>query len=147
MHQRQQRQIRQKRWQQRALALALSWMCAGAYAAPGWAPENLRLMALAPADGRAVLQTPDHALHTVGVGETLPGTAAVVRKVLPAMLVLEVPGERDAGPQQIWMFRYAGAQTPPMRHFSRSAPPVLVQAPPRVMRVPALQSAIQAGNP
>lgn len=69
--------------------------------------EQLRVVALAPLEARAVVQSPDGALHVIGRGDALPGTSATVLQVLPDKLVVEeqTGGIPERGKQLAWLHK------------------------------------------
>ena len=102
--------------------------------------ERLRIMALAPYEERAVVQTPEGDLHVVQHGDLLPGTAARVLQILPDKLVVEEPtgSTPERGKHLTWIYK-----RPPLEGDSRvqrlrrdppDAVPVLNTAPPPFQR-------------
>lgn len=69
-------------------------------------PEELSVLALAPADGRAVVQKPDGSLLLMRVGDEIAAAGLTLRKVLPDRAVLEEKASRPgAARRRIWIFR------------------------------------------
>jgi hypothetical protein len=67
--------------------------------------EELGVLAVAPADGRAVVQMPDGALRLLAVGDEIPEGGLTLRKVLPDRAVLEEKAVRPgAARRRIWIF-------------------------------------------
>ena len=70
--------------------------------------EQLRVLALAPAAGEAVLRWPDGRLRVVRGGEALDGTDIRVLQVLPDRLVLEevlTSASQSARRQLVWLYK------------------------------------------
>jgi hypothetical protein len=68
---------------------------------------NISVIGLAPVDGNAVVKTTDNKMHVVKVGDTLPGTSAVVVQILPKKLVLEdlVGNGHGKSKQMVWLHK------------------------------------------
>src|SRR5688500_2952063 len=69
--------------------------------------ENLSVLALAPLEERAVVKSPDGALHVIRHGDPLPGTSAKVLQVLPDKLVVEKRNgsKSGSGTHQVWIYK------------------------------------------
>jgi hypothetical protein len=95
------------------LGLLLSLLAApvGSEAESSW--SRLRVIALAPLDGQAVVQLPRGTLHLVRQGEFIPGTDATVVQVLPDRLVVS---HHTAASGEAWAWIY---QAPAQGGFSR----------------------------
>jgi hypothetical protein len=68
--------------------------------------EDLTVMALGALDGRAVLKTPDGKLQVLKVGDTIPGTHAVLSQVLANKIVVQetiVGPDKAAKTQTVWI--------------------------------------------
>ena len=68
--------------------------------------EDLTVMALGALDGRAVLKTPDGKLQVLKVGDTIPGTHAVISQVLANKIVVTdtiVGPDKAAKTQTVWI--------------------------------------------
>ena len=69
---------------------------------------EVSLMALGPADGRAVVALPDGKMQVLKVGDTVPGSEAIVMQVLHDKLVveetIEKPGEAPVK-QMAWLYK------------------------------------------
>jgi len=86
----------------RALVLGTALIAAVASAAQ---LEELGVLAVAPADGRAVVQMPDGELRLLAVGDEIPEAGLTLRKVLPDRAVLEEKAARPgAARRRIWIF-------------------------------------------
>jgi hypothetical protein len=94
-------------------------------AAPGRAEpplEQVRVLALAPAEGRAVVQWPDNTMQVVQIGERFQGTVATLRQVLPDRLVVEEsPPHADLGGTAV-LWLYQAPQTGGPGRLSRFQP-------------------------
>lgn len=97
------------------------------FAAEATTLESLTVMALGPVDGRAVVKTADGKMQVLKIGDTLPGTKAVVTQVLIDKLVVEdtigKPGEAPVK-QTVWIYKpdKAGAKSRVQR-LDREGPP------------------------
>jgi len=62
-------------------------------------------MALGALDGRAVVKTADNKMHVLKLGDTLPGTKAVITQILGDKLVVEDAVDADgvARQQTVWI--------------------------------------------
>lgn len=70
--------------------------------------DSVTVMALGPVDGRAVVSVADGKMQVLKVGQTVPGTNAVVTQVLPDKLVVEetvVRPDEPAVKQTIWIYK------------------------------------------
>lgn len=81
--------------------------------ASGGQLEGLALLAVSPADGKGAIQLPTGELRVVKVGDTLPGTRAILREVLPDRLVLtesvfDDESEEPATKRRVWLFKARG---------------------------------------
>ncbi|WP_426212027.1 hypothetical protein [Massilia sp. TWP1-3-3] len=83
--------------------------------------EQIKLLALSQADGRAVFAMPDQQLVTVRVGDTVPRTRALLRQILPGKLILEEAGLAGAGSQMVWMHKGQGSAPARIERFGTSA--------------------------
>jgi hypothetical protein len=75
--------------------------------------DELALLAVSPTDGKGAIRMPTGELRVVNVGDTLPGTQAVVREVLPDRLVLtesvaDDASEEPAMTRRVWLFKARG---------------------------------------
>src|SRR5581483_4640793 len=71
--------------------------------------EALTVLALAPAEGRAVVRKADGDLQSLGVGDLLPGTAERVSAILPDRLVAQAAPSRGGIPaRRFWIYRQPG---------------------------------------
>lgn len=69
--------------------------------------ENVAVLALGPADGRVVVSQEEGGMEVLKVGDTLPGTNAVIVQVLHDKLVVEDTLEKEGEPpvkQIVWIF-------------------------------------------
>jgi hypothetical protein len=70
--------------------------------------ESITVMAVGPSDGRAVVTLPDGKMQVLKIGDTVPGTQAIVMQVLPDKLVVEETIEKsDNAPvkQMVWIYK------------------------------------------
>lgn len=81
--------------------------------------ENLKLLALGANDGRIVLLFPDKKMVALHVGETVPGTHAVLTSVLVDKAVFDEVTSPAQGKQTVWMWK--GGEGSPAR-LQRFAP-------------------------
>lgn len=98
--------------------------------APSAQLEDFSLLALGPNDGRAVLQFADKKLATLAIGDTVPGTRAVIAQVMVDKLVLEEVMPGVSGRQMVWMFKSGAGDKARVQRFSSFTAPTLVQQPP-----------------
>jgi hypothetical protein len=90
-----------------ALLAALPVVCSGAEAVK---LEDLSVMALGALDGRAVVKSPGGKLQVLKVGDTIPGTHAVVTQVLADKLIVEdaaIGADKSARKQTVWISKAA----------------------------------------
>lgn len=68
---------------------------------------NITVIGLAPVDGNAIVKTTDNNMHVVKVGDTVPGTSAVVTQILPKKLVLDdlVEDGHGKNKQRVWVHK------------------------------------------
>jgi hypothetical protein len=89
--------------------------------------EDLNVMALGPVDGRAVVKTADGKMQVLKIGDTLPGTKAVVTQVLTDKLVVEETIEKKDEPpvkQTVWIYKAAKAgEKSQVQRLDRQGPP------------------------
>lgn len=96
--------------------------------------EAVTVMALGPLDGRAVVKLPDGKMQVLGLGDTVPGTGAIVVQVLPDKLVVEEtiqqPGEPPVA-QTVWIYKpsTAGEKSRFQRLDRRGPPAVTIERP------------------
>jgi hypothetical protein len=70
--------------------------------------ESITVMAVGPSDGRAVVTLPDGKMQVLKVGDTVPGTQAIVIQVLPDKLVVEETIEKAGSApvkQMVWIYK------------------------------------------
>lgn len=69
---------------------------------------DVSVMALGPADGRAVVALSDGRMQVLKVGDTVPGSQAIVMQVLHDKLVVEETIEKAGEPpvkQMAWLYK------------------------------------------
>jgi len=73
--------------------------------------DSISIMALGALDGRAVVKTADNKMHVLKLGDTLPGTKAVITQILGDKLVVEDAVDADgvARQQTVWISKGTGA--------------------------------------
>jgi hypothetical protein len=104
--------------------------------------EDLTVMALGALDGRAVLKGPDGKLQVVKVGDTIPGTHAVVSQVLADKIALKdtiVGPNKAPKTQTVWISKptQPGGKSAVQRMDSEAPPAKVIQG--QVMQtLPAL---------
>lgn len=96
--------------------------------------ENLNVMALGPLDGRAVIKTADDKMHVLKLGDTIPGTQAVIQQVLNDRVVVEetVEGQGASAKKQIvWIYKptKAGEKSRIQRLDPQGPPKPVIQKP------------------
>lgn len=106
----------------------------------GWAAalEDLSVMALGPLDGRAVIKTADGKMQVIKIGDTVPGTAAVVTQVLTDKLVVEetVTQGGQAATQTVWISKPSKpGEKSTVQRLDRDGPPKPVLLKPSVREV------------
>ena len=69
--------------------------------------RDLKVVALAPADGRAVVRDGEGTLVVLAVGDALPEAPAAVARIVPGRLVLLL--DTEDGPREVWVEPVAGA--------------------------------------
>ncbi|MGE3540695.1 MAG: hypothetical protein AB7N91_25055 [Candidatus Tectimicrobiota bacterium] len=90
------------------------WGVLLALAGLSWSAEplaGLRVLALAPAAGQAVVRWPDGRLLLVRVGDVMGASGARLLQVLPDRLVLDEVHSEGAAlptPQQVWLYKAPG---------------------------------------
>lgn len=94
--------------------------------------EDLTVMALGALDGRAVLKGGDGKMLVVKVGDTIPGTKAVLAQVLADKIVVQdtvVGADKSAKTQTIWISKPSqpGGKSMVQRLESEAPPPRVVQ--------------------
>ena len=94
--------------------------------------EDLSVMALGALDGRAVLKGVDGKLQVVKVGDTIPGTHAVVSQVLADKIVVKdtiVGADKTPKTQTVWISKAtrAGGKSAVQRMDSEAPPPKIIQ--------------------
>jgi hypothetical protein len=94
--------------------------------------EDLTVMALGALDGRAVLKGGDGKMQVVKVGDTIPGTHAVVTQVLGDKIVVQDPvvgADKSAKTQTVWISKPSqpGGKSTVQRLDSEAPPPRIVQ--------------------
>jgi hypothetical protein len=94
--------------------------------------EDLTVMALGALDGRAVLKGADGKLQVVKVGDTIPGTHAVVSQVLADKIVVKdtvVGADKTPKPQTVWISKATqpGGKSAVQRMDSEAPPPKIIQ--------------------
>lgn len=88
--------------------------------------EDVTVMALGPVDGRAVVKTPDGKMQVLKLGDTVPGTQAVVTQVLTDKLVVEETLEKggQTSKQTVWISKPKKAgEKPQVQRLDREGPP------------------------
>mgnify|MGYP001558690571 CR=1 FL=1 len=102
-------------------------------ALPVWADtrlEDLNVMALGPVDGRAVVKTADGKMLVLKIGDSVPGTKAVVTQVLTDKLVVEETIEKKDEPpvkQTVWIYKATKAgEKSQVQRLDRQGPPKAV---------------------
>src|SRR6185436_1300115 len=109
--------------------------------------EDLAVLALDPAGGRAVLQLPDGSLRTVAPGEDLREARVRVRKILIDRIVVEemklVEDMKGAGKsrRQIWIFRARPGERSRVQVLDRERP-----APPPILKPQSMKPEEGSGN-
>ncbi len=92
--------------------------------------EDLNVMALGPVDGRAVVKTADGKMQVLKIGDSVPGTKAVVTQVLTDKLVVEETIEKKDEPpvkQTVWIYKAAKAgEKSQIQRLDRQGPPKAV---------------------
>lgn len=113
------------------LAMGLLALLTGAL--PVWADtrlEDLSVMALGPVDGRAVVKTADGKMQVLKIGDSVPGTKAVVTQVLTDKLVVEETIEKKDEPpvkQTVWIYKATKAgEKSQVQRLDRQGPPKAV---------------------
>lgn len=81
--------------------------------ASGGQLDELALLAVSPTDGKGAIRLSTGELRVVKVGDTIPGTQAVLRQVLPDRLVLieSVADDQSGEPaskRRVWLFKAKG---------------------------------------
>jgi hypothetical protein len=99
--------------------------------------ESLTVMALGSVDGRAVLKMGDGKMQVLKLGDTIPGTKAVVTQVLIDKLVVEETIDKEGGAsmtQTVWIFKpkKAGEKSTVQRLDREGPTPALTQKPVKV---------------
>jgi hypothetical protein len=94
--------------------------------------EDLTVMALGALDGRAVLKGPDGKLQVVKVGDTIPGTHAVVSQVLADKIALKdtiVGPDKAPKTQTVWISKptQPGGKSAVQRMDSEAPPAKVIQ--------------------
>lgn len=97
--------------------------------------DSIKLLALSATDGTAVLVFQTKKTTTVRVGETIPGTLAVVTQVLPDKIILDDARSATLGRQIIWMHKSNGASSSKIERFSSMAVPAFDQQPPKISKI------------
>lgn len=119
-------------------------------AAPALQLEQLKLLALAPLDGRAVLLLPTKQMLVLKVGDTVPGTRAVLTQVLADKLVFEEAPQGAAGKQLVWMHKSPANQAAKVERFSALPPAARNQQPQQqivISSTPIAAGAAGGGHP
>jgi hypothetical protein len=94
--------------------------------------EDLTVMALGGLDGRAVLKGPAGKLQVVKVGDTIPGTQAVVSQVLADKIVVKdtiAGADKMPKTQTVWISKptQPGGKSAVQRMDSEAPPPKIIQ--------------------
>jgi hypothetical protein len=101
--------------------------------------EDLTVMALGPLDGRAVVKTADGKMQVLKIGDTVPGTKAVVTQVLTDKLIVEDSIEAKGQPakkQTVWITKPTRAgEKSTVQRLDREGPPPAVTVKPSGMAV------------
>ena len=105
---------------------------AAASAAANVKLEDMTVMALGALDGRAVLKGPDGKLQVVKVGDTIPGTHAVVSQVLADKIVAKdtvVGTDKAPKTQTVWISKSTqpGGKSSVQRMDSEAPPARIIQ--------------------
>lgn len=89
--------------------------------------ESVSVIALGPLDGRAVVKTADGKMQVLKLGDTIPGTKAIVTQVLTDKLVVEETIERQGQApkvQTVWIMKPKKAgEKSTVQRLEREAPP------------------------
>lgn len=92
--------------------------------------EDLNVIALGPVDGRAVVKTTDGKMLVLKIGDSVPGTKAVVTQVLTDKLVVEETIEKKDEPpvkQTVWIYKATKAgEKSQIQRLDRQGPPQAV---------------------
>jgi hypothetical protein len=96
--------------------------------------DNLSVMALGAVDGRAVVKMPDGKMQVLKVGDTIPGTQAVISQVLNDKLVVEdtvTTKDKPTTKQVVWIQKAKAGEKSAVQRFESegaSAPgtPIMV---------------------
>jgi type II secretory pathway component PulC len=127
-----------------ALAVLVSMPLASFAAAETTRLEDLSVMALGAVDGRAVVKTTDNKMQVVKVGETIPGTQAVLTQVLNDKLVVEdtlVGDDKKTRKQTAWVFKAPNGDKSRVQRLETEAPkPQVLTTPGNVQQEPAKQT-------
>lgn len=83
--------------------------------------ESLKLLALGPNDGRVVIQFPDKKMLVLHVGETVPGTHAVLTEVLTDKAVFDEAAAPSQGKQAVWMWKGSANAPGRIQRFASSS--------------------------
>jgi hypothetical protein len=87
--------------------------------------EALKVLVLAPAEGRAVVQGAEGELHLLGLGDTLPGSSERIVAILSERLIAEgLPTKTGAPPRRFWIYRHRDSDGKTrVQAVDREAPP------------------------
>jgi type II secretory pathway component PulC len=100
--------------------------------------EDLSVMALGAVDGRAVVKTADGKMQVVKVGDTIPGTQAVVSQVLNDKLIVEdtvVGLDKQSRKQTAWISKASQAgEKSAVQRIETEAPAKTPSQPVQVMK-------------
>lgn len=96
--------------------------------------ETLRLLALGVQDSRAVVMLPTRQLIILKPGDTVPGTQAVVKEILPTKLVLEEAG--GSVRQLVWLYKAQGNAASRVERFGPEGNPTWGVQAPKVIVIP-----------
>ena len=100
--------------------------------------EDLTVMALGPLDGRAVVKTADGKMQVLKIGDTVPGTQAVVVQVLTDKLVVEESIEKPGAEpvkQTAWILKaLKPGEKSAVQRLDREGPPRPAILKPAMMR-------------
>lgn len=104
--------------------------------APQLRLDDLTLLAVGAADRRAVIKRQNSPAVTLTVGQTVPGTAAVLTEVQGDRVLLIAPDPSGNGLQRIWMFRSVGGAPARIERFRTHIDSVAVKEAPSIVVKP-----------
>ena len=108
------------------VAFFISILCVSLGSTASAALEENLVIALDPAAGKAVVQTPDGNLEVIAIGDTFPGSSVIVTGILKDRVVCEeiVDGEKSVR-REVWVYRAnAGDSVSRVERLFHEAPKV-----------------------